>query len=51
MNQEGQRGHLLGFEDKVGAIEEAEVQKATNMVKNIYRRGSGNGRFGTLCRP
>ena len=35
MNQEGQRGHLLGFEEKLCAIEEAEVQKATDMVK-IY---------------
>ena len=47
MKQEGQIGQLLGFEEKVGAIEEAEVQKATDMVKKIDRRGSVNGRFGT----
>ena len=35
VKQEGQRGQLLGFEEKVGAIEDAEVQKSTNMVK-IY---------------
>ena len=39
VTREGPREHVSGFEEKLGVIEESELQKSTDMVNKIERGG------------